>query len=160
TAQGRGGMGSAFPWIESINPDGTGRVQLTHPGDAFEDIHPTWSPDSTKIAFKRYSRQTYFDDIFVMNADGTDLTDITADADIAFDQAVWSGYLPRPPLTLVGTGGTLASACAGFLFGQQDKTVSSTVTFDTAPADRTKTRVEALTGVTPGVPNLVFGISA
>jgi WD40-like Beta Propeller Repeat len=56
----------------TINPDGTGHVQLTSDGDA---DHPTWSPDGTKIAFDRTGGGN--SDIWVINEDGTGLTRLT-----------------------------------------------------------------------------------
>ncbi|MEE8153603.1 MAG: hypothetical protein V3T53_01440, partial [Phycisphaerales bacterium] len=38
---------------------------------------PTWSPDGTRIAFRRGNPTTATTDIFVMNADGTAVTQLT-----------------------------------------------------------------------------------
>jgi TolB protein len=59
--------------IYVMNIDGTGLKRLTdHPG---EDIEPTWSPDSTRIAFT--SKRDGNKEIYVMNADGTEQTRLT-----------------------------------------------------------------------------------
>src|SRR5688572_15095529 len=39
--------------IHTINPDGSGVLQLTQTGNGFQDRYPAWSPDGTKIAFGR-----------------------------------------------------------------------------------------------------------
>jgi len=53
--------------IVTINSDGTGRTNLTNfPGNA--PGRPAWSPDGTKIALNG---------VYVMNADGTNLTRVT-----------------------------------------------------------------------------------
>lgn len=57
-------------WV--MNPDGTGKIQLTDQRDS----EPAWSPDGTKIAFER-SFSPGETDIFVMNADGSGQTDLT-----------------------------------------------------------------------------------
>jgi Ca2+-binding RTX toxin-like protein len=73
--------GSRIAYVNSkniwmINANGTGNRQLTT--DSKFNDHPAWSPDGTKIAFSAGS-PTAFDeaDIFVMNADGTNQTNLT-----------------------------------------------------------------------------------
>ncbi|HYH54734.1 MAG TPA: hypothetical protein VD761_11445 [Solirubrobacterales bacterium] len=59
-AEGPGGVGEVNIW--SVNPDGSGAVQLTQGDDASE---ATYSPDGSRLAFMRY------DEIFVAAADGS-----------------------------------------------------------------------------------------
>ena len=49
--------------VFTVNPDGSGRTQLTH--DQFDAVDPAWSPDGRRIAY------TSGRSIFVMNADGS-----------------------------------------------------------------------------------------
>lgn len=77
-------------WV--MNADGTNRVRLTHTVDATSrtsSTSPAWSPDSKRIAFVTsigmWDRQ-----IFVMNADGSEVKQIT-DEDDAYSLAPeWS----------------------------------------------------------------------
>jgi Tol biopolymer transport system component len=69
--------------IFSINLDGTGQKQLTHPEQLIEglfapNIRPDWSPDGRKIAFS--SGPNRLQQIYVMNADGSDLVRLTDNA--------------------------------------------------------------------------------
>src|SRR6266566_317035 len=69
-----------------FNPDAYGYfIPLTR-GKAF-DANPEWSPDGTKIAF--LSDRSGNNDIWVMNADGSGLTQLTTDPHIDWDPA-WS----------------------------------------------------------------------
>jgi hypothetical protein len=61
-----------FCGISVQNPDGTGQTRLSA-GDG--DATPVWSPDGRKIAFK--SGRDGNGEIYVMNADGTNQTNIT-----------------------------------------------------------------------------------
>lgn len=72
------------PAICVSNLDGTNIVTLTDGETSYED-QPTWSPDGSKIAFRRYSQigtpgPWNAPDIWVMNADGTNQVNLTADA--------------------------------------------------------------------------------
>ena len=67
-----------------MNADGTGVGQLTdHPFSVQQpilsngDYDPVWSPDGTKIAFERISDSCCWSAIFVMNADGTGIQQLT-----------------------------------------------------------------------------------
>lgn len=64
-----------------MNADGSGRVNLTgHKGGD----EPAWSPDGTMIAFVRD------DGIWVMNADGSAVTEIRHDPTMVVEWPVWS----------------------------------------------------------------------
>lgn len=72
--------------IYSIDFDGDGTVmRLTDFSD--RDSSPSWSPDGTEIAFRR--RADGNSDIYVMNADGTDVRRLTTDPGFDGDPA-WS----------------------------------------------------------------------
>jgi len=63
--------------IYSIQPDGTGRTQLTHLSDQVAE-DPVWSPDGTGIAYVvRENGGSDRSDIWVTNADGTDAHALT-----------------------------------------------------------------------------------
>jgi len=65
-------------WV--IGSDGTGLTQLTdHP--EYSSTQPSWSPDGSKIAYFHSTHWGWMNDsddrIYVMNADGTDVTPLT-----------------------------------------------------------------------------------
>jgi Tol biopolymer transport system component len=60
--------------IFTIQPDGTGLVNLTPDGAGF-DNYPSWSPDGSKIAFT--SGRDGDPEIYVMNADGSGVRRLT-----------------------------------------------------------------------------------
>src|SRR5207253_1050739 len=74
-----------FPSIAVMNPDGTGIAYLTHDpdqaGQSKRDERPAWSPDGQKIAFSHSFSSCALcggsEEIYVMNADGTDQTNVT-----------------------------------------------------------------------------------
>ena len=79
-----------------MNADGTGVGQLTdHPFSVQQpilsngDYDPVWSPDGTKIAFERISDSCCWSAIFVMNADGTGIQQLTNN-DSYDSMPVWS----------------------------------------------------------------------
>jgi TolB protein len=60
-----------------VNADGTGLTRLTN--NLVGDLLPVWSPDGTKIAFQRSTRNSDTEwDLFVMNADGTGERQLTS----------------------------------------------------------------------------------
>jgi Tol biopolymer transport system component len=77
--------------IWTVNVDGTGRTQLT---SGHFDLYPSWSPDGTKIAFRRSTmiEGSSHNDIWTMNSDGSDqipLTDALGTGG-AYDRPAWS----------------------------------------------------------------------
>jgi Tol biopolymer transport system component len=79
--------GGADPEIYVIEPDGTGATQLTN--NSSFDGNPAWSPDGSKIAFWGLGAGG-FSDIFVMNANGSGLVDVTNTADRGESEPAWS----------------------------------------------------------------------
>ena len=74
--------------VYTINPDGTGRRQLTHVGAAQAAGAPDWSADGAKIVYM--SNQTGDYRIWVMNADGSAQTRLTNDPGFADLDPAWS----------------------------------------------------------------------
>jgi TolB protein len=79
--------------IYTLNPDGTGETRLTH--TRYEEDKPVWSPDGKKIAVTT-NRETGCQSpaagcytIYVMNADGSQQTRLTADT-AAILEPKWS----------------------------------------------------------------------
>jgi Tol biopolymer transport system component len=70
-------------WV--MNADGTGARRITDGGPDVDgtDLGPAWSPDGSRIAFAREGRPakaaTGNTDIYVVNADGTDVVRLTDD---------------------------------------------------------------------------------
>lgn len=64
--------------IHVMNSDGTEDRPLTDypPGSAAVDIQPQWSPDGTRITFASNRGGNW--DVYVMNADGSGVTNLTA----------------------------------------------------------------------------------
>lgn len=73
-----------------VNSDGTGLIQLTHPGGIADDIQPAWSPDGRQIAFVRFGENgNAFDPslpLYVIRSDGSGLRLLTSDG----ERPAWS----------------------------------------------------------------------
>ena len=62
-------------WV--IHPDGSNPTDLTNSPSPTEDIDPAWSPDGNKIAFSRYPFLEGGSRIYVMDADGSNIIQLT-----------------------------------------------------------------------------------
>src|SRR6476619_2164317 len=62
--------------IFTINPDGTGLRQVTHPHRGVLDTQPDWAPNGRWIAFERIS--SHRERLFKASADGTNLSLLSA----------------------------------------------------------------------------------
>ena len=88
---GYGDCESTTMW--TINPDGTNLRNISNMADQGH----AWSPDGTKIVFASQGDGAL--DLFVINKDGTGVTDITNSGDLAESQPSWQPLVsPVPPV--------------------------------------------------------------
>ena len=97
-----------------VNPDGTGLQQLTPTSATVSYVHPTWSPDGTKIAFccdQDKEQNGWNGDIYVMNADGSNVQQITntPEEEWGLDWTAFS-YSVEPAGKLKSTWGKIKQA--------------------------------------------------
>jgi Tol biopolymer transport system component len=66
---------SAHTWgaVFTINPDGTGERQVTHPPKGTVDDQPDWAPDGSSIVFERCPKKGSCR-VYAVNPDGSGLT--------------------------------------------------------------------------------------
>ena len=64
----------------TVNPGGTGLVQLTHEPAGIAARWPNWSPDGSHILFVRYNPLNGAGRIWIMNANGTSQHQLASDA--------------------------------------------------------------------------------
>jgi Tol biopolymer transport system component len=83
-----GGNLSGHSNVYTINPNGTGRRQLTHVGKTRAAGAPDWSPDGTRIVYE--SNQTGDYRIWLMNADGSGQRRLTNDPGFMDLVPAWS----------------------------------------------------------------------
>lgn len=73
--------GDATSGIVAINPEGTGKVDLTgakeRRGTSAGSYDPAYSPDGERIVFEKVEQGVFRPDIWVMNADGSGQTNLT-----------------------------------------------------------------------------------
>ena len=94
--------GGADPEIYTVEPDGTAATRLT--SNSTFDGQPVWSPSGSKIAFWG-SGAGDTSDIYVMNQDGTGLTNVTNTADRGELEPAWSPDGTKIAFTASTTGG-------------------------------------------------------
>jgi Tol biopolymer transport system component len=65
--------------IYVVHPNGSGLKRITDPTNGDGSFGPVWSPDSTKLLFSRvhFTNGSRQEDLWMTNADGTDLTQVT-----------------------------------------------------------------------------------
>ena len=74
----------------SVRTDGSGLVQLTRShGSSVNNTAAAWSPDGTKIAFIRYWHRSQ---LYVMNADGTAVTQVTHGPEVTWTRTAWGSH--------------------------------------------------------------------
>jgi TolB protein len=82
--------------IYIVHADGTSLRQLTNTGGV--NLNPRWSPDGTHLVFYGYAPGAFDDvsdtsslrtEVFLMNADGSDLVDLTQNSGLDY-QPAWS----------------------------------------------------------------------
>ncbi|MBK1717224.1 PD40 domain-containing protein [Thiocystis violacea] len=87
--------GDGFEEVFTVEPDGSGLTNLTAglPGHASQ---PVWSPDGTRILFNdSYFELGYsFSNLWVMDADGGNATQLTFESDPAGSGYLWQNYSP------------------------------------------------------------------
>jgi len=66
--------------LYTVNPDGTGLVQLTHEPAGIAARWPSWSRDGSRILFVRWKPSNGAGRIWIMNANGTGQQQLTPDA--------------------------------------------------------------------------------
>jgi Tol biopolymer transport system component len=79
--------------IYLVNADGTNEINLTNnPASDFDNVGggpgPSWSPDGSKIAFESNRDGNY--QIYVMNADGSNVKRLTTDPSLEDSSPAWS----------------------------------------------------------------------
>ncbi len=90
-AQFANGHGTLF----SVKPDGSDPVQLSPPGlsiidlDFFDRVGADWAPDGSRVAFAAFDQSSRRTGLFVVNADGSGLRQITPSG-IGARSAQWS----------------------------------------------------------------------
>jgi TolB protein len=62
-------------WV--VKSNGKGMKQLTFDSGGAYNLEPTWSPDSRRLAFEHGADYLSMTDIYVMNTDGTGVTNVT-----------------------------------------------------------------------------------
>src|SRR5215470_3321861 len=63
--------------IYVMNADGSGERRVTPLGDACNAINPRWSPNGHRIAFHCFTLVPLFSEIYLIEADGTRMTQLT-----------------------------------------------------------------------------------
>jgi Tol biopolymer transport system component len=111
-------------WAVGIaNADGSGRVQLTD--SSLIAGSPAWSPDGKSIAFDEFVDQGRRQQVFIMNANGSAVRQITTDSGWSCGHPAWSPDAVRlvfscrsasAPCGTVSSAGSVLPECIRRLF--------------------------------------------
>ncbi len=74
-------------WV--VKPNGKGMKQLTFDSGGAYNQEPTWSPDSRRLAFEHGANSLSMTDIYVMNANGSGITNVTRTPTVIDRLADW-----------------------------------------------------------------------
>ena len=109
----KGDLGFGAKQIFVMNPDGTNLSNISN--NAFDDTHPSWSPDGRRILF--FSNRAGSTDVYSMDADGSNVTRLTTNASVDQDGATinWSPELPPSVTSLSPFGQTLSAFFLGVI---------------------------------------------
>jgi Tol biopolymer transport system component len=147
--------------------DGSG-VRLLTRGPSHTASNPTWSPDGKRIAFDAWNYREERDSIYVINADGTGLRQLTRSGEnvwldwspdgrwIAFDRYIYTkagDYTSTAALMAIHADGTGLHRIAKFIVGQQ------CICADWSP-DSTKIAYQASTSLTTKNLSEIFVMNA
>ena len=111
--------GNSFDGIALMNVDGSNPTLLTNPygPDCWcWDEEPYFTPDGTKIVFSRENEDTYSEDIYIMNVDGTGVTNLTNGIGYNFDPIVIKDSSTSAPRILFSSNRDNSSSTAGSSF--------------------------------------------
>jgi Tol biopolymer transport system component len=80
--------------IYVVHPDGSGLTRVTDPTNGDHSFEPVWSPDSTKLLFSRVhgTQGSYQEDLWIANADGKGLTQVTNTPDPSEEAVGWGSH--------------------------------------------------------------------
>ena len=73
--------------VWTMSTDGTGKTEIA--SSAYSDFNPAWSPDATELVFTSY--RTANNELYRMNADGSNVTRLTDDSNSSEYKGSWSG---------------------------------------------------------------------
>jgi hypothetical protein len=139
------------------------RLQISAPPATAVDTYPAYAPDGSGIAFERDDAAKGVAQVWVMSDQGLLPHDVSNTGWNDFSPS-WSPFFAKR--NLIGTGGLLGTAAAGFLVGRSGEVIESVVTFDAATrngATITPQTPPGTTASTVGIttlPNVVWTLAA
>jgi Tol biopolymer transport system component len=117
--------------IALMDRTGANRHDITAPTAGMFDYQPQWSPDGSKIVFRRWDNAAGKGRLWMANVDGTNEHPLFASAADNDNYPTWSPFFRN--LSLVGAAGQLGQTAAGIMVGRKGSEIASVVVFD-APA--------------------------